>query len=103
MADHGNGLFQVDPTGPAAAQLRALLLQAQERGDGSAARRAARTLYRRLQTDPRSFGEAQFRLPHLNLTLRKGVERPLVVWFAVHETEPLVFIQRFALMGLPSV
>jgi hypothetical protein len=59
---------------------------------------AYRTALERLRHSPRSFGEPLYRLPTLHLVARQAIVRPLVVDWAVHETEPLVFIRAFKLL-----
>lgn len=93
-----NGAIRVDMAPAVLARLRELLLRAEARGDGPAALSAARTINRRLHTQPREFGEPLYRLAHLGLMLRVAAVRPLTVYFAVHDTEPLVLVQRFELL-----
>jgi hypothetical protein len=68
-----------------------------EIGNGQAFVAALREIVARLGLDPLVFGEPRYRLPALQLLVRQGAIRPLVVNYAVHETLPLVFIRGFTL------
>jgi hypothetical protein len=61
---------------------------------------AARTIVARLAADPGEFGEPLRDLHHLGLQMRHGVERPLVVRYAIDEQRRLVYVVGFrALTG----
>jgi hypothetical protein len=60
---------------------------------------ALRVIGTRLRTDPPVFGEAQYRLPYLQLRVRQAAVAPLVVDYAVHEERPWVFIRGFKLFS----
>jgi hypothetical protein len=45
-----------------------------------------------------TFGEPQYRLPALQLQVRCAVIRPLVMYFAVPEERPEVYIQKVKLL-----
>jgi hypothetical protein len=74
---------------------RIVLLQreAVRRGIGKEFRRAFQEAVRRLQTDPHYFGEPMYRLSALRLQVRHASIRPLVIYFAVHEELPHVFLK----------
>jgi hypothetical protein len=69
-----------------------------EAGKGQAFIAALRRIVARLEVEPLVFGEPRYRLPALQLLVRQGAIRPLVVNYAVHETQPLVFIRGFSLL-----
>ncbi len=60
--------------------------------------RAFRTIIERLGADPLTFGEPLYRLPALQLEVRQAAIHPLVVDFAVHDIQPIVFIRGFKLL-----
>lgn len=60
---------------------------------------AYRTIVRRLQTDPKVFGEALYRLPALQLELHQAIVAKIVVDYAVHEHLKFVFIQGFKVLS----
>lgn len=74
-------------------------LEAAQTGKGPQFLAALRQIIQRLQTDPLTFGEPQYRLPALKLSLRHAVVSPLVVDYAVHEDRPLVFIRGFKILS----
>jgi hypothetical protein len=59
---------------------------------------AAREIGHRLKRDPDDFGEPLYRLPALRLQVRHAVSGPLLIYFAVHEDRPLVFIKQVLLL-----
>jgi hypothetical protein len=77
--------------------------QADRRGDGVAARHAAKLILHGLQTQPREFGEPRKLYRHLNIVSRIAVVRPLAVFFGVHQTLPLVFVRGFHLISTGEV
>jgi hypothetical protein len=70
-------------------------LEAIQEGKGQRFLAALRTIYERLRTVPLDFGEPLYRLPALRLLVRQGVVATLVVDYAVHEEQPLVFVRGF--------
>jgi len=60
---------------------------------------AYREVIRRLERDPRIFGEHLFNLTTLNLEIRQAAIHPLVVDYGVHEEKNIVFIQGFKVLG----
>lgn len=68
-------------------------------GVGAAFVAAFRGIVERLRTDPLVFGEPSYRLPALQLQVRRGAISPLLVDYAVHEEQHLVFVQVFKVMS----
>ena len=54
---------------------------------------AMKTIHRMLVNDPLGFGEPLYRLAVLRLQVRMAVVGPLVIDFAVHEEQRVVFIR----------
>jgi hypothetical protein len=102
MTPHKNGepiRYKIEMAVSAKKQLLAMHRKRAEAGTGTAVVAAFRKIIERLQTDPLVFGELSYRLPALQLQVRQGGIRPLVVNYAVHETQPLVFIRVFSLLA----
>jgi hypothetical protein len=59
---------------------------------------AYREIIRRLQHDPRVFGEQLYNLPTLHLEVRTAAIYPIVVDYGVHEEQKIVFIQGFKIL-----
>jgi hypothetical protein len=74
---------------------------------GPAARRrftqALRAIHQRLRNDPLVFGEHRNHLAHAQVALRVGGVGPLVVRYAVHDVQPLVFVLNVYLLSGPGV
>lgn len=68
-------------------------------GQGADFLDAFKDIVRRLETDPFDFAEPLFRLPNLKLRVRHGSVRPLVVDFAIHDDEAIVFVKGLKLLG----
>lgn len=68
-------------------------------GQGQRFLDAYREIVRRLQRDPRVFGEALYSLPALKLEVRQAVVAPIVVDFAVHNEQQVVFIRGFKVLS----
>lgn len=78
--------------------LKATHRQQAEAGKGKAFVAALRRIVARLESEPLVFGEPRYRLPALQLLVRQGAVLPLVVNYAVHEVQPLVYIRGFSLL-----
>ena len=72
--------------------------QAKEQGRGEDLLSAIREILRRLSNDPFEFGEPLYRLPALRLQVRHGAVGPLLIYFAIHERRPLVFLKGASLL-----
>ncbi len=73
--------------------------QAMQAGKGEKFLAAYRHIVERLRTDPLIFGEGQYCLPTLELLIRQAVVSPIVVDYAVHEDQRLVFIRGFKVLS----
>jgi len=67
-------------------------------GRGETLLSAFRQILDRLKREPLRFGEPLYRLPALELSIRQGSIRPLLVNYAVHFTQPLVFVRSIKLL-----
>ena len=96
----GNGepRFTVRVSGAVAAILKKLQHQAWREHRGEAFLTSFQTISQRLTHDAREFGEPLYRLPALKLQVRHGIVGPLMVYFAVHDDEPLVLVKGAALL-----
>jgi hypothetical protein len=98
----GNGQptsYQVSMSGETRSELKRLHRRAIEAGTGHKFVAALRLVLDHLEKDPKGFGEPLYRLPTLNLAVRKGVISPLVVVYGVHDHQPLVFIRGFKVLS----
>jgi hypothetical protein len=77
------------------AKLKQLHLQALQSGTGQQFLDALRQIVTQLRAAPLTFGEPLYRLPALRLLVRQGMIAPVIVDYAVHESQPLVFISGF--------
>lgn len=87
--------FQV-PIPPALKQRLVRLFEAAE-ADGKQDEflSALKSISQRLRTDPHTFGEETYDLKGLKLTMKVAAVLPLVVEFAVHPGQRLVWIKTF--------
>lgn len=65
-------------------------------------RQALEIIDERLRLDPLEFGEPRFRLPNLNLQVRIGAVREVVVSFGVNATKRLVIINKLSYLPASS-
>jgi hypothetical protein len=101
MKPQGNGQsrpFAVSMSKAIREQIKAIHRDEIASGRGHEVLSAFRHIVRRLETDPIRFGEPLYRLPALRLMVHQAIVLPLLVNFAVHETQPLVFIRGFVLL-----
>lgn len=96
-----NPTFRVVYSGAVRAALHKLLIRAAKKDPGLARRAlaAVKTIDERLQSEPRQLGEARFHLQHLHLEVRGAIVLPLAVSFAIHDTQPLVFVTGYRLLS----
>jgi hypothetical protein len=69
-----------------------------DEGRGEKVLSAMRRIWHHLSYDPNEFGEALYRLPALRMNVRHAAVGPLLIYFAVHDQMPLVFIKEVALL-----
>lgn len=103
MTTQGNGqspgAYRVLMSEEIRSEVRRKYLEAQQRGTGQQFIHAFRQITQRLRTDPLIFGEPQYRLLALKLSVRQAVVAPIVVDYAVHEERPVVFIRVFKVLA----
>jgi hypothetical protein len=99
MSSEGTPGYQVHHSAFIAQMFRDLQVQATQEERGREFLDAAKEALARLTTDPFEFGEPRYRLPVLHLQVRSAIIRPLVIHFAVHEEEPLVYIHFVKLLS----
>jgi hypothetical protein len=87
--------FRVTMSGNSATSLKQFHSRAIARGVGNKLLAAFRIIEQRLRTDPIALGEPLYRLAALELIVYQAVVSPLVVDYAVHEGQRLVFIRGF--------
>jgi hypothetical protein len=92
------GSYQVLSSRSIAQAFRRLYSRAKKDGRAGPFMSAARQIGHRLMRAPLEFGEALYRLPALRLQVRHGAVGPLLIYFAVHEDKPLVFIKAVTLL-----
>lgn len=87
--------FVVSMSAATAEELRRLAAEADGDGLGAEFRAALRSMFDRLRTTPRTFGEELFDLRAMGLTVRLAVVLPAVVEFGVYPDRRLVFARAF--------
>lgn len=101
MSNPGNGagsFYRIVLSDRVTELLHTLHVGAMEAGFGVAFVAAFRNIVQRLRTDPLTFGEPHYRLPTLQLQVRQAGVHPLIVDYAVHEEQHLVFVQGFKVL-----
>jgi hypothetical protein len=93
------GTYQVHLSLETKKKLQELHQEATQAGTGPRFIEALRVIAQRLRTDPMVFGELQYRLPALKLSVRQAIVSPLVVDYAVHDERPLVFNRGFKVLS----
>jgi hypothetical protein len=81
-------------------QVKALHRKQAAIGEGKAFIAAIRHIVERLQLEPLVLGEPSYALPALHLQVRRAAIFPIIVDFAVHDSQPLVFIRGVSLLPL---
>jgi hypothetical protein len=104
MSPTGNGdpRYRVTTPGAALAAIREIHRRARELGVAPAVLAALRTINRRLQDEPTTFGEPLYPLTTLQLYVRHAAVRPLSVTYGVHQQRPLVIVLQMHLMWVPG-
>src|SRR5690242_13289328 len=96
---HSNGgSYRVLSSALIKESFRKLYKQARQESRADAFMQAARQIGQQLMQNPVEFGEPLYRLPALRLEVRHGAVGPLLIYFAVHEDKPLVFIKSVTLL-----
>lgn len=98
----GNGQgppYQISSIGHVDKNIRRFQRQASRQGRGEQFLTALKYIYQQLQNDPHALGDPVYRLSSLRLQIYICSLRPLVMYYAVHEDRPLVFITDVKLMA----
>ena len=99
---NGSAQFRVRMSAVVAEQLAAIYRRAEPLGRAADVAAAARRIDYRLRNDPRVFGEPVAPLAAAGLELRRGAVAPVVVYYAVHQSLPEVFVRSFlGMLGGP--
>jgi hypothetical protein len=69
-------------------------LRFREKGLDEVFAKAAATIDKELRRDPRDFGDPCFTLTDLELDVFVRAVRPLLVYYGVHQNEPVVFVNQ---------
>lgn len=96
MTSQGNGplsVYKVTLSAQAKKTVKQLHLQALQAGKSKEYLQSLRYVYERLRRDPLDFGEPLYRLPVLKMTVYLASAARMVVDYAVHEEQPLVFVR----------
>lgn len=101
MAVAGNGepIFDVSPLPSVKENIKAIYKQARLDGIEESVLAALLELNRRLEKDPRNFGEPVYRRPKVKLVVRHAAIAPIYIRYAVHEEEPVVFLMEVTLFS----
>jgi hypothetical protein len=92
---NGDPRFRLTYLPQAKEQLRQIARHGAQLGRMAELVAAARLIERRLQTDPRIFGESTGSYRHAKLDARHAAVGPIVVHYAVHQEQPEVIIGGF--------
>lgn len=93
MPAGGNSSYRVIYPEQVQNALIELYARAVQKGRGQEVLSAARAINDRLQSDPREFGEPRYSLREAKLEVFVRGVPPLLVFYAVHKTKPLVFVR----------
>src|SRR5437899_1655788 len=92
------GMYHVLSSDSVAKVFRRLYPQAKNEGRADAFMSAVHQIGHRLIRAPLELGEPMYRLPGMHLQVRQVAVGPLLIYFAVHDQRPLVFIKGAALI-----
>jgi hypothetical protein len=97
----GNGglRHEVYCSGAVAQAIREMYRRASREGRGQAMLDAFRQAIRRLQRDPKNFGEPLYGLPVLRIQVCTAVIRPIAIDFGLCLDRPMVFIKGITLLS----
>jgi hypothetical protein len=100
MAEEGNHRrrYSLHASGEILEAIGRIQRRAKREGRGDRVLSALAQIQDRLERDPQHLGEPLYRLSALRLDVRTCIIRPLVVDFAVHEENALVFIKSVRLI-----
>jgi len=95
---NGSSLFKVVLPGTLKRQILRLHLQARKHGLDTEFLDALAKIHRRLERDPRQFGDPQYHLQALKLTIFVRAVYPVAVDYGVHDKLPFVIVRGLRLM-----
>ena len=85
--------YKVELLQPAQAEITRCLQEAQQRGTAHEFVATLRQIYEKLTTIPHVWGEENRRYRAAKLVLRKMIYERILVVYAVHEEQPVVFVE----------
>jgi hypothetical protein len=91
--------FAIDASEQVRQDLKKLIQEGDERGQGAKTRMSLQLIFHRLHNDPLSFGEPTNYLKHLHLDVPIAVVAPIVVHFAVHAEQELVLLKKVQMLS----
>ena len=97
-AESNGGGYHVHCSGVIFKTFQQIQKQAKGQSRGEQVLSAMRQIWQQLSYDPNDFGEPLYRLPALWLNVRHAAVGPLLIYFAVHDHMPLVFIKEVTLL-----
>src|SRR5438876_1025543 len=86
--------YQVVYLNPAMQAIKRIFHQSIEKGLENKVTASAQFIEEQLRLNPRDFGDPNGTLPKMKLDLYSRAVSPLMVYFGVHQTKPIVFVQR---------
>lgn len=93
--------YSLGVTGKARAELLAITEAAKTKGTIQRVDSAFDAILKRLKVDPSTFGEPQYRIPKMSMTIRCAVITPLYIEYGVHDIQPIVVIRRVVALSDP--
>lgn len=95
---HANGRhprdYSVGLTGKASEEILTITEDAKTKGTAHRVDSAFEALLKRLKVDPSIFGEPQYRIPKMSMSIRCAAVAPLYIEYGVHDVQPIVVIRR---------
>jgi hypothetical protein len=93
MPTSNGSLFKVALSEQVRGKVGTLFQRARSAGKAQAFLKALKIIVTRLRSDPDQSGEARFKLPHLDLEVRVGSERPVLVVYGLNKARRVVFVR----------
>ncbi len=93
MSTDTSGPFKIELTPLARAQIQRCAQEAKDRGMGHELATALREIVENLSTTPTSWGDPQVHFRHAKLRLYQRIWKRILVIYAVHEEQPVVFVK----------
>lgn len=102
---HSNGRhpreYSLGVTGKASAELLAITEDAKNKGIANRVDSAFDAILMRLRVDPSTFGEPQYRIPKMSMSIRCAAVAPLYIEYGIHDVQPIVVIRRVVALSDP--